>query len=115
MPPLARSYLALLTNGARSLLSRTTFHSVSLDWPYQAEKPSLPTRPLAVRVGGLSVWLTRTAPPAPYPRRAMRLFRAVHNDPPTEHDMKSAWDLGMRPRRLSPAQVRAYKEVSVFR
>lgn len=29
--------------------------------------------------------------------------------------MTSAWDLGMRPRRLSPAQLRAYKEVSVFR
>jgi hypothetical protein len=29
--------------------------------------------------------------------------------------MTSAWDRGKRPRRLSPSQIRAYKEVSVFR
>jgi hypothetical protein len=44
----------------------------------------------------------------------MRLFRAVHTSAPTQQDMRSAWDRGLRPVILNAANVRAYQGVSVF-
>jgi hypothetical protein len=50
----------------------------------------------------------------PYPL-AMRLFRAVHTNPPILRDMQSTWDLGSRrPVKVTAANVRAYQGVSVF-
>ena len=42
----------------------------------------------------------------------MRLYRVTRDNPPTENDMRTHWDLGIRPaNRRSDA---AYKEVSTF-
>ena len=42
----------------------------------------------------------------------MRVYWITKNDPPTEDDMKSHWDLGRRP--ASQRDEAVYKEVSVF-
>jgi len=42
----------------------------------------------------------------------VHLYRATRNDPPTEEDMKSHWDLGKRP--SLPRDEASYREVSVF-
>jgi len=42
----------------------------------------------------------------------VHLYRATRNNPPTEEDMKSHWDLGKRP--LHPRDEASYREVSVF-
>jgi hypothetical protein len=42
----------------------------------------------------------------------VHLYRATRNNPPTEEDMKSHWDLGKRPPR--PRDEASYREVSVF-
>src|SRR5450759_2566184 len=47
-------------------------------------------------------------------RRMARLFRAVKANPPTEHDFRSPWDLGRRPRKNRPMQVRLYQGVSTY-
>ena len=41
-------------------------------------------------------------------------FRSVENDPPTEADFMSYWDLGKRPRPHTTKGEEAYKGVSVF-
>lgn len=49
----------------------------------------------------------------------MRLYRVTKNDPPTEEDMMSYWDLGRRPARKADdpryeEDKAAYEEVSTF-
>jgi hypothetical protein len=45
---------------------------------------------------------------------SVRLYRVTKNDPPTEDDMKSHWDLGHRPASGRKQDEIRYKEVSVF-
>jgi hypothetical protein len=42
----------------------------------------------------------------------VRLYRITRNNPPTERDMTSHWDLGRRP--ALPRDEAAYREVSTF-
>ena len=42
----------------------------------------------------------------------MRLYRVTRDNPPTENDMLSHWDLGKRP--SDPRSEAAHKEVSAF-
>jgi hypothetical protein len=42
----------------------------------------------------------------------VRLYRVTRNNPPTENDMKSAWDLGRRPTRESGEAL--FRRVSTF-
>jgi hypothetical protein len=44
----------------------------------------------------------------------VRLYRVTRNNPPTEDDMKSAWELGRRPSSGRVQDEVKFKEVSVF-
>jgi len=44
----------------------------------------------------------------------MRIYRIIKNNPPTESDMLSHWDLGKRPVPHTPRNEAAYKEISTF-